>query len=116
MNVKRSYTGLGNGDSEGFTTILVYPRDKNSFIYFHTDTIGKSTISYEITGTGLNLFVEGTKFAHLLRIHSTKIPETIKFDGRLLDKGVHWNYDGHNHKLFIKNYGEYGQGKYEIKF
>ena len=116
MDIKRSYTGLGNEDSDGFTTILVYPQSENSFIYYHTDTKGKTTISYKKTAGSLKLSLEGTKFSHLLRIHSNSIPESVSLDGKLLEKEVSWNYDDQNHKLVIRNGSGYGKGVYKIKF
>ena len=116
MDIKRSYTGLGNGDSEGFTTILVYPQSENSFDYFHTDTEGKTTISYEEKAGTLKLSLEGTKFPHILRIHSNSKPQSVTLDGKQLEKEVFWNYDHQDHKILIKNGSGYGKGAYKIKF
>src|SRR5690606_23400891 len=87
MDIKRSYTGLGNEGSEGFTTILVYPKGENSFVYHHVDTVGETTISYEATDGVLRLSLAGTKFSHLFRIHANRTPEKITLDGHLLEKG-----------------------------
>lgn len=116
MDIKRPYTGLGSKDSEGYTTILVFPKDENSFVYHHTDTVGETTISYEATETALTLTLEGTEFPHILRIHSYSIPESVKLDGKLLEKKVFWTYDHHDHKLLIRNGSGYGKGVYEIKY
>ncbi|MEZ4971010.1 MAG: glycoside hydrolase family 31 protein [Flavobacteriaceae bacterium] len=116
MDVKRSYTGLGNEDSEGFTTILVYPKGENSFVYHHLDTKGKTTISYEATAGSLKLSLEGTKFPHRFRIHSDNIPKSVSLDGIPLAKEVFWNYDEQHHKLLVKNGMGYGKGVYEIKY
>ncbi len=116
LDIKRSYTGLGDLDSEGYTTILVYPKGENSFDYYHTDTVGETTISYETAAGTLKLSLEGEKFPHLLRIHSNKIPESVLLDGKLLEKEVFWKYDDQGHKLVIRNGDGYGKGIYEIKF
>jgi alpha-glucosidase (family GH31 glycosyl hydrolase) len=116
MDIKRSYTGLGNEDSEGFTTILVYPKNENSFVYYHTDTEGKTTISYESKVGSLKLSLEGTKFSHILRIHSNSRPQSVTLDGKLLEQEGFWNYNDQDHKLLIKNGIGYGKGVYEIKY
>ncbi|MCK0144834.1 hypothetical protein MWU78_04125 [Arenibacter sp. F26102] len=116
MDVKRDYTGLGDLDSEGFTTILVYPKGDNSFVFYHTDTVGETKISYSTLGKKLKLSLDGTKISHILRVHSNSVPESITLDGRPIEKGVFWNYDDLNHKLIIKSGVEYGKGEYEIIF
>ncbi|MBC8769701.1 glycoside hydrolase family 31 protein [Arenibacter sp. BSSL-BM3] len=116
MDVKRDYTGLGDLDSEGFTTILIYPKGDNNFVFHHTDTEGETKISYSTLANKLNLSLDGTKIPHILRIHSNSVPESITLDGRPIEKGVFWNYDDLNHKLIIKGGVEYGKGEYEIFF
>ncbi|WP_205161187.1 MULTISPECIES: TIM-barrel domain-containing protein [Arenibacter] len=116
MDIKRSYTGLGDVDSEGFTTILVYPKGENSFVYYHTDAVGETRILYSTSANRLKLSLEGIKIPHILRIHSNHIPESITLDGRLLEKDVFWNYDTQKHKLIIKNNKEYKDGVYNISF
>jgi alpha-glucosidase (family GH31 glycosyl hydrolase) len=116
MDIKRSYTGLGNGDSEGFTTILVYPKGENSFVYHHVDTKGKTTISYGATAGTLKLSLKGTKFSHLFRIHANRAPEKITLDGHLLEKGLQWEFNSQKNKLVIKSGKEYVKGSYEIIF
>ena len=116
MDIKRSYTGLGNEGSEGFTTILVYPKGENSFVYHHLDTVGETTISYETTDGVLRLSLEGTKFSHLFRIHANRAPEKITLDGHLLEKGLQWEFNPQKNKLIIKSGKEYTKGNYAIIF
>ena len=116
LSVKRSYTGLGDANSDGFNTILIYPKDKNSFVYYHTDGAGETNISYEMTGDGCKLSMLGSKIPHILRVHSNTSPKGIYLDGEILEKDKFWDYDGHNQKIIIKNSAKYGEGRYTIKF
>ena len=116
LSVKRSYTGLGDANSDGFITILIYPMDKNSFVYYHTDGAGETKISYEMTGDGCELSMQGSNIPHILRVHSKISPKEIYLDGEILERGKFWDYEDFNQKIIIKNSAEYSEGGYTIKF
>ena len=116
LDIKRAYTGLGDLNSEGFTTFLVYPKAENSFIYYHTDTVGETNISYQMADDKLKLSLVGTKIPHLFRIHANRAPIKITLDGHLLEKGLQWEFNSQKNKLIIKSGKEYTKGNYEIIF
>ena len=116
LDIKRAYTGLGDLNSEGFTTFLVYPKAENSFIYYHTDTVGETNISYQMADDKLKLSLVGTKIPHLFRIHANRAPIKITLDGHLLEKGLQWGFNSQKNKLIIKTGKEYTKGNYEIIF
>ena len=116
LDIKRAYTGLGDLDSEGYTTFLVYPKAENSFIYYHTDTVGETNISYQMADDKLKLSLVGTKIPHLFRIHANRAPIKITLDGHLLEKGLQWEFNSQKNKLIIKSGKEYTKGNYEIIF
>ena len=116
LDIKRAYTGLGDLDSEGYTTFLVYPKAENSFIYYHTDTVGETNISYQMADDKLKLSLVGTKIPHLFRIHANRAPIKITLDGHLLQKGLQWEFNSQKNKLIIKSGKEYTKGNYEIIF
>ena len=116
LDIKRAYTGLGDLNSEGFTTFLVYPKAENSFIYYHTDTVGETNISYQMADDKLKLSLVGTKIPHLFRIHANRAPIKITLDGHLLQKGLQWEFNSQKNKLIIKSGKEYTKGNYEIIF
>ena len=47
MDIKRDYTGIGNKDSEGYLTLLIYPDGKNEFTVHHPDKSGSTKIRTE---------------------------------------------------------------------
>ncbi|RTE52692.1 glycoside hydrolase family 31 protein [Arenibacter aquaticus] len=116
LRIKRAYTGFGDANSEGFVTILVYPKNKNSFVYYHTDGAGKTNISYLKTNYGCKLSLRGTKIPHILRVHSKISPKEIYLDGEILERGKFWDYEDLDQKIIIKNSAEYSEGGYTVKF
>ena len=113
MNIKRSYTKIGDKDSEGYTTILIYPLNKNSFTYYHTDNITKTEISYTNNDNELFIELSDAKISHILNIYTERKPSRIELDGKILDKDVNWNYHPLKHKLIIKT-NDYKKGTYKI--
>ncbi|MCK5456754.1 MAG: hypothetical protein KAI45_06465, partial [Melioribacteraceae bacterium] len=115
MDIKRDYTQIGNKDSDGFTTILIYPMVQNSFTFYHLDSEDKTEISYKKSNENLEVQLVGTKIPHILNIHSSKEPISIELDGVIL-KGVDsWNYNSEKQKLIIKTIN-YKNGNYAIKY
>ncbi len=115
LHVKRDYSGFGNKGSEGFTTILIYPEAQNSFDYFDPKTKKKTKIRYEKKNRNLNVFFEGNKIPHILRIHSEAPPKKVHFDNHELDSQF-WSYDIKRHKIKIVSSLPYNKGSYGIDF
>lgn len=115
LNVKRDYTGLGKEDSEGFTTILIYPDRQNSFVYFDPRTKEETKIAYERKKQELQVFLEGAEISHILRIHSEKPPKTIRFADKDLNSEF-WSYDAKKRKIKITTAQPDGDSNYQIRF
>jgi alpha-glucosidase (family GH31 glycosyl hydrolase) len=115
MDIKRDYTKIGDKNSEGFTTILIYPLSKNNFTFYHTDNKAKTEISYKNTDVDLTIRLDGTRIAHILNIHTERKPREVILDGNLLVENTNWNYDATKHKLIIKTL-DYDTGNYRIKY
>ena len=116
IDVKRAYTGLGDLDSEGFNTILIYPKGENIFDFYHTDGVGETKISYKLVDGNMRLSLVGTKIAHILRIHSETKPKKVSLDGVELKYMGSWLYDSISRKLVIKSDIDYNTGKYLIQY
>ena len=116
MYIERAYTNIGDENSKGFTTLLIYPKKENSFTYYHTNMQGETEISYlQLNDKQLNISIKGTDFQHILQIHSKIIPKKISLDGNILLEKKIWNYDNTKQKIIIKN-KKINKGKYEIKY
>ena len=114
MNIERDYTKIGTKNSKSYTTILIYPKEENRFIYYHTDMKGKTEISYELK-ENLNINLTGTIIPHILNIHSERIPVKIELDSIELQKDIDWEFDEVKQKIIIKT-KNYQNGNYEIRF
>ncbi len=116
MNIKRDYTNIGDKDSEGFLTILIYPKKENSFEYYHPDTIAETNIHYSLNDENEWSFnIIEAKIPHILKIHSDLSPSIITLDGVQILKGVKWKYDVSSQKIIIKT-RNYLKGNYKIRF
>ncbi len=115
MDIKRSYTSIGDSSSNGFITILVYPSSKNSFVFNHLDSENKTVISYELFESSLNINLEGKYVPHIFNIKSKSIPKIVKLDDKLLEMEKDWKYDIEKEKIIIKT-SNYNQGNYIISY
>ena len=115
LNVKRAYTGLGDMSSNGFTTFLIFPDDRNSLTYTDPSTMLKTEISYVRKDRDLNITLKGDEFPHILRIHTSRKPDRVLCDGRDLEP-IFWNYDFSKHKISIRSNTESWSGNYVLQF
>ena len=115
LDVKRSYTNIGDSSSSGFITILIYPDKHNSFEYYNTVTKRVTYISYEQNDHGLKIVLDGERMPHILRIHSEAIPKAVVLDGEECDALV-WKYDQKLKKIEIRTNVDYKKGVYQIRF
>jgi alpha-glucosidase (family GH31 glycosyl hydrolase) len=115
LKVTRSYTGLGDTNSAGYTTWLVYPEGKSQFTLWHPETHPKpeqTTLAVD-SGPSLKLEFSGRREPHILRIHSQSRPAHVLLDGAELAERDSWQFDAAHHRLIIKT-REYTHGRYEI--
>jgi len=116
MQIERNYTKIGDENSKGFSTILIYPKGENSFTYYHTDTKGETEISYQLKNDKqLIINLHGTTIQHILRIHSEIKPKEILLNGTKLLELENWHYDVKRQKIIIKTQS-LNKGNYEIKY
>jgi len=116
MNIEREYTNIGDENSKGFTTILVYPKGENSFTFYHTDTKGETEISYVFNeSNNLKVNLEGKKIPHILTIQSMSVPKKITLEGEQLIRDENWKFDIAKQKIIIKT-KTYSKGNYEINY
>ncbi|MEN8193270.1 MAG: TIM-barrel domain-containing protein [Bacteroidota bacterium] len=115
MDIKRNYTKIGDMDSEGYTTILIYPSTYNSFTFYHPDSKNKTDIYYDNSDSGLDIKLDGSKIPHILNIHSSTKPISIELDKEILDSTSNWNYNSKYQKIIIKT-DDYVNGIYRIIF
>lgn len=115
LNVTRHYTDLGDSTSDGFITFLIFPNNKNSLKYYDPKTSQETEISYLKKGTELIITLTGAELPHILRIHSSKKPDKVFFDSKLIAP-KYWNYNASQKKLIIRPNHENCSGDYTIKF
>ena len=117
LQVSRPYTGLGDKDSTGFTTWLIYPSREGQFILFHPETHPnpESTTVKVNLDKALHVDFSGKKSPHILRIFATSKPATVTLDGKELVEGNAWSFDAGHQRLIIKS-REYAEGKYVISW
>jgi alpha-glucosidase (family GH31 glycosyl hydrolase) len=114
MNITRSYTGLGDHLSSGYTTFLIYPKEESRFTVYHPDTSGKTEIGVKKLGSTVNITFNGKKTAHILRILIPEKPVDVKLDNILLSELKDWHYEDINQRLIIRT-ADYQTGHYTIR-
>ncbi len=115
LKVTRAYTGLGDRDSTGFTTWMIYPRGKSEFTLWHPETHPQpepTTLKVE-EGPPLRVRFEGKQSPHLLRILSREKPASVRRNGQTLPEGEAWSHDPARRRLIIKTADDIG-GEYVI--
>ncbi len=113
MDIKRSYTGIGNETSEGFLTLLIYPEVENNFTVHHPDKSGSTTVHVIDSGEKINISLSGIQKPHILKINLEKMPRKIELDGNLLSDTVSYSYNGSTNKLVVRT-TDYSKGNYTI--
>lgn len=114
LEVKRSYTGLGDKKSEGYITYLIYPRGESCFIHHATDGSGETDIRSVAQNNSLSVTLKDCLRPCILLIHSDRRPERISRDGQPLDGGD-WEFRIDKKKIVIKS-EEPGSHNYDIRF
>ena len=113
LNVKRSYTNLGDETSEGYVTLLIYPDKKSEFTIHHTDKNGNTTINVSNEQEKINISLSGKKVPHILRVHLENKPQKVELDNRLINDPTDYTFDENQQKLIVKTQ-EYQSGNYTI--
>jgi alpha-glucosidase (family GH31 glycosyl hydrolase) len=115
LKVTRPYTGMGDTNSTGYTTWLIYPDGKSQFTLWHPETHPKpekTTVAVD-AGQSLKIDVSGQHEPHILRVLLSAKPARVTLDGKELSEGDAWQFDAAHERLIIKT-RDYAQGSYEI--
>ena len=111
--VQRPYTGLGDEESAGFTTLLIYPEGVSEFQLALPDGKGEITIQVRETQGELAIDLNGARVPHILRVHLDHPPRSVFLDGEELPAGVRWRYDSAHCKLIVRT-PQYDRGEYRV--
>ncbi|MFC2123375.1 TIM-barrel domain-containing protein [Bacteroidota bacterium] len=115
MNIERTYTGIGDENSKGYITLLVYPDNENNFTLYHPKEPGTSTsISYKDSGESVKIIFQGNKIPHILKVHLSSKPRKVELDNIALSDSLNYHFDKGNNNLIIKT-DEYSRGEYIIQ-
>jgi len=117
LNVSRSYTGLGDTNSTGVTTWLIYPDGTNRFTLWHPETHPdpKGTTAIVEAGSSVRVSFEGEPERRKLLIHSEKPPVRVLAGGAELPAGNGWSYDTARRRITVDATGPV-VSRYEITF
>jgi len=113
MNIQRDYTGIGDKNSAGYLTLLIYPDGKSEFTVHHPDKSGSTAVKVEDYREKTTISLEGIHKSHILNIHLTAKPKRVKLDETILSDSVNYRFDEKRSKLIIKT-ENYMTGKYTI--
>ena len=113
MDIKRDYTQIGDKNSAGYLTLLIYPDGKSDFTVYHPDKSGSTTICVMENHEKIIVTLTGIQKPHILRINIPAKPKSIKFDNTVLLDSMNYNYDKKQSKLIIRT-DIYQIGKYTI--
>ncbi len=113
MDIKRDYTGLGDKDSEGYLTYLIYPKNDSEFTVHHSDKSGSTTIFVQKRKKEINIEFAGVQKPHILRIDMDMEPESVSLDDKMLRERTDYYFDRNRHKLIVKT-NTYEKGFYTI--
>ena len=112
MDIKRDYTGIGDINSEGFTTLLIYPDGRNSFRLYHSGT-ESTLISTDDNKEKLIVKIEGKQIPHILHIKMSGKPQKVELDGISLSDGKDYIFDQKKNRLIV-TIKTYQSGQYVI--
>ncbi len=111
MNIERAYTGIGDENSRGYLTLLIYPDGQSNFTIYHPDNERTTIVSVEETNESLKINLQGLKKAHILRVHISSKPQKVVLDNSMLSDSLDYHFDRESNKLIIKtndcSIGEY---------
>jgi len=113
LDIKRDYTGIGDKNSEGYLTLLIYPDGKNDFTVHHPDQSGSTSIVVEDDPEKINISLGDVHKSHILKINLNAKPKKVELDNKILLESVNYNYDEKLNKLIIRT-DNYRTGKYII--
>ncbi|MCA9450808.1 MAG: glycoside hydrolase family 31 protein, partial [Candidatus Omnitrophica bacterium] len=87
MDIRRSYTGIGSEEWEGFLAVNIYPHNKNRFLVHLPDFSGTQEIEVSQTAKGISIHQGGNLKPTVLRVFSEVKPARILFEKKELSIG-----------------------------
>jgi len=117
LHVTRAYTGLGDTNSAGHITWLIYPAGRSAFTLWHPDTHPEpeaTTLAVE-AGPPLRLTFSGRPTPHILRIFARQKPVVVTLDGQPLAEVAAWTFHPADQRLIIRT-PRYREGRYEVRW
>jgi len=113
MNIKREYTGIGDKNSEGYITLLIYPDGLTEFTLHNPDKSGCTKIIVEDSPNEIKITLSGLHKPHILNINMPSAPLKVELDDLILSESSDFNFDSKNNRLIIKT-DTFKTGKYTI--
>jgi alpha-glucosidase (family GH31 glycosyl hydrolase) len=113
MDIKRDYNGIGDKNSEGYLTLLIYPDGKNDFTVYHPDKSGRTSVVVQDDPEKINISLGDVHKSHILNINLYAKPKKVELDNMILLDSVDYNFDEKLNKLIIRT-DNYRNGKYAI--
>ena len=113
MDVKRAYTGIGDENSTGYLTLLIYPAGENNFVVYQTGGEKSTTIYTKDNTDQLKIEIQGEKVPHILRVHMSSKPQKIELDKIDLSDSLNYHYNVEQQKLIVRT-KDYSKGDYII--
>lgn len=113
MDIKRDYTGIGDKNSEGYLTMLIYPDGINEFNTYHPDKNGNTKILTEDSDDLIKISLKGLHKPHILTVNMNSGPRKGELDGKALSYSADFHFDVKRNKLIIKT-DAYLTGDYVI--
>ncbi|MCK5822115.1 MAG: hypothetical protein KAH17_09515 [Bacteroidales bacterium] len=113
LNIERGYTGIGNKESKGYLTLLIYPLNESAFTAYDSEDGKSTTIRVEESHEFVKIELEGKMIAHILSVNFQTKPKKVEFEGVSLSDSIDYEFDSVRNKLIIKT-KEYSSGAYII--
>ncbi len=113
LDIKRNYTGIGDKNSEGYITYLIYPEGKSDFTVYYPDKSGSTTINSDKLDNQIVISLEGLHKPHIMNVNILSKPKSVRLDDIVLTEFVNYNFDPIKGKLIIKT-DSYKSGRYFI--
>ena len=113
MNIERSYTGIGDENSQGYLTFRIFPDGNNRFEVHHPDSGTSTSVMVEECEESIKIYFEGVKRPHILHLHLSSVPNRVLLDNKQLSSPQDCHFDAEKSKLIIRT-DEYSIGEYTI--
>lgn len=111
MDIKRDYTRIGDKNSTGYLTLLIYPEGKKEFTVYHPDKTGSTSVCVNDNPEKIIISLGNLHKPHILNIQLPAKPLKVMLDDKILTEGLNYNFDAHRNKLVIRTenytYGNY---------